>query len=634
MSWFNYLKKYSASVVFIYDLGAVVVAWFSALSFFYYVSGSALFPPSVLLALVIVAAVHACFYWAYKTYRPLWRFSSAKELIRLSKAVFFAWLVNLGIFFVCKKILPVPVNIILLYPVLMFLTQCSARLFIRHVNNQSRSVINSDAKRVLLIGAGRGAELFLRDIARWAHNPYAIIASLDDDLTLKGKEIRGVPILGDTKQLADCLAKQKIDLVIIAIPSIRGAQVARILQLCAVSKTPVRVLPSLSEIAQGEVCIVPREVSLEDLLGRDPVKLDHACVSHLLKNQVVLVTGGAGSIGSELCRQILQFFPAQLIIADRSEFNLYEIERELQGQGHCNLQTVLLDVLDLPGVRLVLARHKPTVVFHAAAYKHVPILESQIRQAIRNNVLGTRILAQACSAMGVKSFILISSDKAVNPCNIMGATKRLSEIFCQAYSRQVDMALITVRFGNVIGSAGSVIPLFKEQLAQGGPITVTHPEVKRYFMTIPEAVQLVLQAGALGSGGEIFVLDMGEPVNISQLARQLIQLSGKTLEDVPIVYTGLRPGEKMFEELFYDQELLCPTSQGKIFKANVTPASWDLITNVFLKFEEACQACDEQKLREAISELLGDEYKEPVLQDLVKPEAKELKKLKELEAFV
>jgi FlaA1/EpsC-like NDP-sugar epimerase len=607
------IRNYSSWIVLAYDIGAVIIAWLAAYVVRYNLSLD--IPWFMVLnglrVLPVLVMIHLVFYRVFSTYRPLWRFSSLPELVRLCKALICAWFISLSVFWFLGDLLGIPRSIWAIYPLLLIMILIFGRLVIRYINSRTKGQVVA-AKRTLIIGAGQGAEMFLRDLEQWQEKQYKPIVMLDDNRKLQGKEIRGIPIVGSTTLILDMIRKHRIELVIIAIPSINSAALKPMLLACEEAKIPVRILPSLEGITGGHISVSDlREVSLEDLLGRDPVKLDHEITQHFLKDQVVLVTGGAGSIGSELCRQIMRAGVKQLIIADQSEFSLYCIDQEFKNTGIHHFQTVLLDVTDTIAVKHLLATHQPAIIFHAAAYKHVPMLESQLREAIKNNVLGAKVLAEAAVAHQVKKFIMVSTDKAVNPTNVMGATKRIAELFCQGCNAQFPNAtrFITVRFGNVFGSAGSVIPLFKQQLAKGGPITVTHPDITRYFMTIPEASQLVLQAGAMGEGGEIFVLDMGEPVKIVDLAKQLIKLSGKTEENIKIAYTGLRPGEKLYEELFYGSEKLIATTQQKIFRANGVELKreWDVIETAFAAFEQGCMTYDQALLLEALKTLLANE---------------------------
>lgn len=429
----------------------------------------------------------------------------------------------------------------------------------------------------------------MRDLKR--NNTYEPVGFVDDNLSKRGLEVHGVRVLGTIAQIADRVSQYSIDLIFIAMPSVGSVVMRRIVTACEESGVPFRMLPSLSALASGRVEVnALRAVNIEDLLGRDQVYLEWDKLNAGIAGKRVLVTGGGGSIGSELCRQIMALKPASLAIVENSEFNLYQIEQEMRDTfPEIPLELKLVSVTDKVALDFLFSKFLPEIVFHAAAYKHVPLLQDQVRVAVLNNVLGTHIVAKTSVAYGVEKFILISTDKAVNPTNIMGTTKRVAEIFCQNLDQRVETQFITVRFGNVLGSAGSVVPLFQKQLRNGGPITVTHPDMQRYFMTIPEACQLILQAMVNGHGGEIFVLDMGEPVKISYLAEQMIRLAGKEPgKDIHIEYTGLRPGEKLFEELFHESEQLTATAHEKLFKAKFRELDWDQLTQTMSLLNIAC----------------------------------------------
>jgi FlaA1/EpsC-like NDP-sugar epimerase len=431
-----------------------------------------------------------------------------------------------------------------------------------------------DGQRVLIVGAERAGEMLARDMLRDPQRAYVPVAFVDDRPRRQGAEVHGIPVRGGTEAIPALALDLEIDLILLATPDAPASEMQRLVDLCERAGPPFRTVPQLGDLMNGQVSIRQvRPVSIEDLLGRDPVALDEAAIRQGLTGRRILVTGGGGSIGSELCRQIARARPAALIVADQSEYNLYQIDRELrQAYPDLALSCRLVDVTDAKAVAALFARERPEILFHTAAYKHVPLLEDQVRAAVRNNILGTRILATAADRWGVEQFILISTDKAVNPANVMGATKRVAERLCQVLDTQSRTRFIAVRFGNVLGSAGSVVPLFRAQIAQGGPLTLTHPDMERFFMTIPEACQLIMQAATIGRGGEIFVLDMGEPVPIRYLAEQMIRLSGHRPEqDIAIKYIGLRPGEKLFEELFYPSEGLGATSHPKIRVAHAPP---------------------------------------------------------------
>ena len=411
--------------------------------------------------------------------------------------------------------------------------------------------------------------------------------------------MHGVRVLGTIPSLSVWVKKYDVGMIFIAIPSAGSHAMRRIVDHCETCAIPFHTLPSLHALATGQVEVnALRKVNIEDLLGRDPVLLNWDKIAAEIHGMRVLITGGGGSIGSELCRQILALQPAKVMIIDNSEYNLYSIDQELRAHNPTAvIQLALVSVIDAVAVNEVFRRFKPDIVFHAAAYKHVPLLEDQIRIAVQNNVLGTQIVAQASVAAGAEKFILISTDKAVNPTNIMGTTKRVAEIYCQNLNSHTNTQFITVRFGNVLGSMGSVVPLFQKQLQQGGPLTVTHPDIERYFMTIPEASQLILQAMVNGIGGEIFVLDMGDPIKISYLAEQMIRLTGKTPgKDIHIEYTGLRPGEKLFEELFHESEKLEQTAHEKLFKARFREMDWEALMQTFRMMNTACETYQNDEL--------------------------------------
>jgi FlaA1/EpsC-like NDP-sugar epimerase len=383
------------------------------------------------------------------------------------------------------------------------------------------------------------------------------------------------------------------------VPSATAAAMRRVVEICEKSGVPFRTLPRLHDLVSNEPSISEvREVNIEDLLGREPVLLDWRSIGEGIMGQIVLVTGAGGSIGSELCRQIVRLKPAALVLFENNECNLFHIEGELRARYHeAVLHAFLGDVRDRAAVFKAFGKYKPDIVFHAAAYKHVPMLEFNEREAVRNNVRGTRIIAQAADRFGCSTFVMISSDKAVNPSNVMGATKRVAELYCQSLNRRSRTRFIIVRFGNVLASAGSVIPLFREQIRRGGPVTVTHPAMTRYFMTIPEAAQLILQSAVIGEGGEIFVLDMGEPISIPYLAEQMIRLSGKVPHrDIDIVFSGLRPGEKLFEELFHDNEERIPTGHDKILLARSNHIDWQALHTDMRALDEAVEVYNEQKI--------------------------------------
>ncbi len=562
---FNSRNRYFAMV---FDLCMLVVAWCGAS---WLRSSPTTVPWQALFAwkpLLILLLVQGCSFYGFGLYRGVWRFASVPDLIRIVKAVVVGVLVSAACLFLFNRLAGIPRSAFVLYGILLIMLLGGARLLYRWSKDQG--IFNEAANRLLIVGAGRAGEAFVRDILR-DRNSHRVMAFVDDDKRKHGQEIHGVRVRGAFKDIPKLAEKLSIDTIVIAIPSATSQQMRAIVTLCEETRAKFITMPSINDIAFGRVNInTLREVSIEDLLGREPVRLDWQLIRQGLVHKRVLVSGGGGSIGSELVRQLVSLSPQSLIVLENSEYNLYKINHEIQREyPTVNLCAHLIDVTDRRAVQEIFAHYQPELVFHAAAYKHVPLLEQQIKAAVHNNIVGTTVMAEEAIRANVEKFILISTDKAVNPTNVMGASKRAAEIFCQTVSRTTqNTKFIITRFGNVLGSRGSVVPLFKEQLQAGGPLTVTHPDITRYFMTISEACQLILQTAAFGHGGEIFVLDMGEPIKIQYLAEQLIQLSGKKVgEDIQITYTGLRPGEKLHEELFYQHEMLQDTSHPKIHRA-------------------------------------------------------------------
>ncbi len=434
--------------------------------------------------------------------------------------------------------------------------------------------------RTLLLGAGQGGVMISREIALRPDLGFKAVGFLDDDAHKVGTQVNGLRVLGSIDQIADIAAAHRVEHALIAIATASSKEMRRIALLCQDAGLETKIIPGLHEIVGGHVNLSRlRKVAIEDLLGREQVDLDDEAIASVVQDRVAMVTGAGGSIGSELCRQLCRYRPERLVLVEKSENSLFEIHRELLGGfPHIQLIPVLGDICDVPRMDRVFREHQPHTVFHAAAHKHVPMIEWNPGEAIKNNVIGTRVIADLADAHGVSEFVMISTDKAVNPSSVMGASKRVAEIYIQALSQRSETKFVAVRFGNVLGSAGSVVPIFKRQIADGGPVTVTHPDMRRYFMTIPEAAQLVLQAASMGDGGEIFILDMGEPVKIVDLARDLIRLSGlEPDEDIEIEFTGMRPGEKLYEELSVDAEEAANTKHPKIFVGRIQSQEWSAV---------------------------------------------------------
>jgi len=587
--------------VFAHDILVIPVAWFGAywlrfnldsIPLEYISNGARVFP-------IVVVSQGLCF-WYFGLYRGIWRFASIPDVVRIIKAVVAGTLIAAVAIFFTTGVTAIPRSVFLIHGLLLLGLIGGPRFLYRWLKD--RSLYNNRGKKALIVGAGRSGEMLVRDLLRDSKREYEPIGFVDDDKKKQGKEIHGIRVLGGTENIGDLVAN--IDVILLALPSARSRDMRRIVGICEATNVPFRTLPKFEDLVSGRATVTElRDVKIDDLLGREPVTLKWDAIRESSEGRCVLVTGGGGSIGSELCRQIANLSPAKLIILEQSEFNLYSIDMELRRSfPKVALVSVLGDVGDPALAAKVLRTHRPQIIFHAAAYKHVPMLENQARSAVRNNVLATRALARLADEHGCESFVLISTDKAVNPSNIMGATKLVGESYCQSLNERSATQFITVRFGNVLGSTGSVIPLFQKQIAEGGPVTVTDPNVTRYFMIIPEAAQLILQASSVGHGGEIFVLDMGEPINIKYLAEQLILLSGKKPgEDIEIVYTGLRPGEKLYEELFHQAEALMPTSHPKTLLARSRVLDLALAEREIDAMAQACDDNDEPRLHRLLS---------------------------------
>ncbi|HXH03531.1 MAG TPA: nucleoside-diphosphate sugar epimerase/dehydratase [Candidatus Competibacteraceae bacterium] len=605
-SLFALLRNRTAA--FVHDLLMVPVAWFGALWLrFNLETIPEPYWKRALLLLPLALLIHAAMFLYFGLYRGMWRFASMPDFVCILKAVLAAVAGSTAMVFITTDMQDVPRSIFVLHGLLLLLLLGLPRFTYRWIKDHP--LYFKTGQRVLIVGAGQAGEMLVRDLSRNSEGEYHPVAFVDDDARKRGTEVRGVRVVDSCDAIPRVVAKHRIDHIFIAIPTATTEQLRRIVSACEASGKPFRTLPRWRDLLDGQAGVQAlREVSIEDLLGREPVSLDWATIGRELSGRTVLVSGGGGSIGSELCRQVAGLEPQTLIILERSEFNLYQIDMELRERfPQLNLHARLGDVCDPALVEHVMAEFRPEVVFHAAAYKHVPLLEVQAREAVRNNLFGTVNMAEAAVRHGCRTFVLISTDKAVNPSNVMGASKQLAELYCQDCSRRGDTRFVIVRFGNVLGSAGSVVPLFHKQIAAGGPVTVTHPEVSRYFMTIPEAAQLILQAGAVGEGGEIYVLDMGEPINIHYLAEQMIRLSGKVPgKDIAIRFTGLRPGEKLHEELFHDGEDLMPTPYPKLLLARHRGVDWRHFRDSLERLHGACERYQEETLRTLTMQVVAE----------------------------
>jgi len=568
-----------------------------------------IYRPSLFRLVAIAVPVQGIIFWFFGLYRALWRFASIPDLARIIKGVGLGILIIVVIDSILTRLHGVPRSVLLLYPLLLVTGLSVPRISYRWFKDNRLNLRAREGQRTIIVGAGRAGELLARDLL--LRPEYQLLAFIDDDPDKQKRELHGIRVVGGTNDLADIVELLSGELVLLAMPSAGKKTIKRLVAECHRIGVQCKTLPSVFEMSglpvdAGQL----RPVTVEDLLGREAIKLDYKAISDYLRGRVVLVTGGGGSIGSELCRQISTQKPAKLIILEHSESNLYAIEYELRGSfGDLELEAVLGDVKNVDRVNWVFKQFRPEIVFHAAAYKHVPMLEFNPAEGVSNNIFGTKVVAEAADRYGVDRFVLVSTDKAVNPANVMGATKRVAELYCQNLEMRSKTKYITTRFGNVLGSDGSVVPLFQKQIEEGGPVTVTHQDITRYFMTIPESVSLILQAGAMGKDGEIFVLDMGEPVLIRDLAEQMIRLSGlEPGRDIKITYTGLRPGEKLFEELLHENENLQPTSHEKLLLAKSRQVDWDWLSGELERLEKAVIARDVDLLKTHLKNIVP-EYK-------------------------
>lgn len=554
----------------------------------------------------LIAAFQIAIYYFMGLYKSLWKYASIDEVVQLFGATTIGMMLIAVAGFVSSH--PYPRSVYAICWLLNFLLLGGTRLSYR-VARRAKYILHkgdTPGRRVMIIGAGSAGSMVIKELRNHGEMKSIPVVVIDDDRAKQHRSIHGVPVVGGREKIQTAVEKYQVDDIIIAVPSAKRRELAELYHLCKQTRCKLKTLPSVSDIIRGRVSIKHiRDVNIEDLLGRDEIQLNTGEISAYLENEIVMVTGGGGSIGSELCRQIALFHPRKLIILDIYENNAYDLQNELLAayKEELHLEVVIASVRDKNRLEQIFSTYRPGVVFHAAAHKHVPLMEANPAEAIKNNVMGTLHTAQCADKYGVKKFVLISTDKAVNPTNIMGATKRVAEMIIQSMDKQSKTEFVAVRFGNVLGSNGSVIPLFKKQIAHGGPVTVTHPEITRFFMTIPEAARLVIQAGAMAEGGEIFILDMGEPVKIVDLARDLIRLSGFEPEvDIKIAYTGLRPGEKLYEELLLSEEGIESTKHPSIFVGKPLELSYNEVL-MQIQMLESCLQNGEQ-IRECMQRVV------------------------------
>jgi FlaA1/EpsC-like NDP-sugar epimerase len=596
-----YKANIRTTLAVLHDLVAAVLAWCLAYLLRFNFELPDNFAAELRQTLFWVVPLQLIIFWRFHLYRGIWRYASTADLRRIVMAVMLSAAAIPMLFLMLRMDMVIPRSVLIINPLLLILMMGGSRFIYRLWKEQGLyGNFKLRGEPVLALGAGDAAANLAKDLV--TSSDWRLVGFLDDDTDKHGRMLNGIRVLGTLDSLPEWARRLGVSQVIIAMPSSSHQQRKRAIQLCNAAQVKALTVPSFDDLMSGKVSVSQlRAIELDDLLGRDPVVLDDAGLHGLLTGKTVMVTGAGGSIGSEMCRQVARFSPSKLVLFESCEFAMYTIEQELkQSMPALNIVSLIGDVRDAARVDEVMQRHRPSVLFHAAAYKHVPLMERHNAwQAIRNNVLGTWTVARAAQHYGVGKFVMVSTDKAINPTNVMGASKRLAEMVCQSLQssptqkEQETTRFVMVRFGNVLGSTGSVIPTFRAQIARGGPITVTHPEITRYFMSIPEAAQLVLQAGLMGQGGEIFVLEMGEPVKIIDLAKDLIRLSGFTEDEIRIEFTGLRPGEKLYEELLADSEHTLPTPHPKLRIARARQADVEWLDQLLEWVSAAVMADDE-----------------------------------------
>ncbi|WP_212903481.1 polysaccharide biosynthesis protein [Clostridium polyendosporum] len=601
-------KKYKFIFLVLIDLALINISYLISFYFRFSTIINNEYINIYLRRMPLILSVYIICFYLFKLYESLWTIASIDEFMLGVAGCVVGSGVNLIISIMIIDRIPLLVTIMagILNVMLVVGFRMSFRIYRRIVVGVS-SLDKRNFQRVLIVGAGSIGNMVINEMRKHPEMKYNPVAIIDDNLEKVGTSISGAKVLGSRSEIKKVVEEKNIDLIVVAIPSLKVEGKKELIKLCSETKAKVKIIPGVYELIDEKTHLTNmRDVDLKDLLGREPVKLDVEGISEYIKGKVVLVTGGGGSIGSELCRQIASYNPSELLILDIYENSAYEIQNELSRKYPClNHKVLIASVRDRRRIEKIFQQYKPQVVFHAAAHKHVPLMEFNPIEAVKNNVFGTLNVAECSGKYGVKKFVLISTDKAVNPTNIMGATKRICEMIIQAMNKISSTEFVAVRFGNVLGSNGSVIPLFKKQIEEGGPVTVTHPEITRYFMLIPEAVQLVLQAGTFARGGEIFVLDMGEPVKIYDLACELIRLSGyEPNKDIEIKFTGLRPGEKLYEELLMAEEGLKETRHEKIFIGRPTFVDMNKLKKYFKEIRFIVEHESQEELIRKIQELV------------------------------
>ena len=581
--------------------------WFAYLLRFNFIIPD-IFYQKLLESIPVLIAMRMISFYYFGLYEGIWRYASINDLARILKAVSLSSFLFVTYVTFFYRLADFPRSVFIIDWFIM-ITGIGGSRFLYRLSREFAFTKGKNGKKIIIIGAGDAGEMLLREMRQNPNIDYDIIGFLDNNPSKRGRRIHDIPVLGPIDELERIGAKEVIHEAIVAIPSITGKEMRKIIYQCNNMGISCKTLPAVSDILNGKITTSQiREIRIEDLLGREHIDLNREQIQEYLSGKRVLVTGAAGSIGLELCRQIIKVGPEKIILFERIENELYNVEMEFAEHfPDTPYALVLGDILNTNRLEEVMNEYKPQVVFHTAAYKHVPIMEAHPLEAIRNNIFGTLNVAEASAKHNVEKFVLISTDKAVKPANVMGTTKRVAELICQGMNQEKKTKFIAVRFGNVLNSAGSVIPLFKKQITKGGPVTITDPEMTRYFMSIPEATQLVMQAGAIGKGGEIFVLDMGEPVKIVDLATDMIRLMGLRLgEDIDITYTGLRPGEKIHEALVSQEEAMEDTLHEKIMLVKTTSVDWVNLRNKMDQLFHDMNGLSHEEIKKMLASLISD----------------------------
>lgn len=606
MTMRNFLLKYRRPVIILIHFILIVGAYISAFYLRFELRLPAKYLPVILKTLPLLILIKMVIFYYFGLFSGLWRYVSMDDLWQILKATVLSSVGFILAVVFTFGLIGYPRSVFVLDWVLCVGFIAGARFLSRGFREKFRPQLRERKKKVLVVGAGEAGILVLRESKGNPHMNFKVTGFIDDDRVKRNLRIHGIRVLGGRKEIPDIVNKYEVEEIIIAIPSAKGEVIRDIISYCQIPNVKLKIVPGLQKILSGDLEVRPRGVKPEDLLGRETVEIDAQEISHYIRNKRILVTGAGGSIGSALCQQIVLFSPKELMFYDHNENNVYFLEVEFKTKyPQVKFTTVIGDIKDIGLLKHTFSRYRPHVIFHSAAHKHVPLMEENPAAAVKNNIIGTRNLIYAANHYGVERFVFISTDKAVNPTSIMGATKRISEMILQAKAKDSRTRFMAVRFGNVLGSDGSVIPLFKKQIEERGPVTVTHPEAKRYFMSANEAAQLVLQAGAIGKKGEIFILDMGEQIKILDLARNLINLSGLKLDkDIFIKFIGLRPGERLYEETLHDIEKDKTTKYEKIYIAQANEFESRILRNQVKELERLANMMDTKRILSKIHEIV------------------------------